>query len=61
MIMDTTIAAIESAEVPDRKSRKKYDMVAAMRTAALRNVSAQTCCSQEISIAAINMRRMIVI
>jgi hypothetical protein len=44
MIMDTTIAAIESATGPGRKSPKKYDMVAAMRTATLRNVSAQTCC-----------------
>ena len=57
MITDTTIAAIESATVPDRKSLKKYDTVAAMRTAALRKVSAQTCC-QEKSIVAINVRRM---
>jgi hypothetical protein len=60
MIMDTTIAAIESATVPDRTWLKKYDMVAAMRTATLRNVSAQTCC-QDKSIGAIKVRRMIMI
>jgi hypothetical protein len=44
MMTETTSAAEESATAPVTISGNKYAMKAAMRTAMLLSVSAQTCC-----------------
>lgn len=41
--METTMVAIESASSPDKDSGHRTDITAAISTAELRKVSAQTC------------------
>jgi len=48
MVMDTTMAAQESADAGETESNK-HAMAAATRTAKLRMVSAQICCSDGIN------------